>query len=170
MGHIHAPQRVPHAPIPAEYAGSVLPLDFGEAGEAKRVVVVDVEPGRLAVTESVPIACPRPLVHVDGTWERIEARMEELRGSYVDLTVDTSAVDVALGQRARETFPFLVNVRPRRREADRAAVRERRAGRSLTELYEEYYLREHGDDHPANDLLDLLRDVLDEAEAVDAPA
>jgi len=170
MGHIHAPQRVPHAPIPAEYAGSVLPLDFGEAGEAKRVVVVDVEPGRLAVTESVPIACPRPLVHVDGTWERIEARMEELRGSYVDLTVDTSAVDVALGQRARETFPFLVNVRPRRREADRAAVRERRAGRSLSELYEEYYLREHGDDHPANDLLDLLRDVLDEAEAVDAPA
>ncbi len=41
MGHIHAPQRVPHAAIPAEYAGSLLELDFGEAGEQKRVVVVD---------------------------------------------------------------------------------------------------------------------------------
>ena len=45
MGHIHAPQTVPGAPVPAEYAGSLLALDFGEAGEHKRVVIVDVEPG-----------------------------------------------------------------------------------------------------------------------------
>ena len=38
MGHIHAPQKVPGAPVPAEYAGSLLALDFGEAGEQKRVV------------------------------------------------------------------------------------------------------------------------------------
>ena len=55
MGHIHAPQPVPGAPVPAEYAGSLLPLDFGEAGEQKRVVIVDVEPGRLATVESVPL-------------------------------------------------------------------------------------------------------------------
>ena len=55
MGHIHAPQAVPGAPVPAEYAGSLLALDFGEAGEHKRVVVVDVEPGSLAVPETVPL-------------------------------------------------------------------------------------------------------------------
>jgi len=170
MGHIHAPQRVPHAPVPAEYAGSLLPLDFGEAGEQKRAVVVDVEPGRLAVAESIPIACPRPLVHVEGTWEAIEARADELRDAYLDLTVDTSAVDVTLGQRARETFPFLVNVRPRRRDAERTADRETRRGRSLPELYDAYYRREHGPEEPPADLLDLLREVLDEAEAADAPA
>ena len=169
MGHIHAPQRVPHAPVPAEYAGSLLPLDFGEAGEQKRAVVVDVEPGRLAVAESIPIACPRPLVHVEGTWEAIEARADELRDAYLDLTVDTSAVDVTLGQRARETFPFLVNVRPRRRDAERTD-RETRRGRSLPELYDAYYRREHGPEEPPADLLDLLREVLDEAEAADAPA
>jgi len=170
MGHIHAPQRVPHAPVPAEYAGSLLPLDFGEAGEQKRVVVVDVEPGRLAVAESIPVACPRPLVHVEGTWEAIEARADELGSAYLDLTVDTSAVDVTLGQRARETFPHLVNVRPRRGDADRAAGRETRRGRSLAELYDAYYRREHAPEEPPADLLDLLREVLDEAEAADAPA
>jgi len=170
MGHIHAPQRVPHAPVPAEYAGSLLPLDFGEAGEQKRVVVVDVEPGRLAVAESIPIACPRALVHAEGTWEAIEARADELGDSYLDLTVDTSAVDVTLGQRARETFPFLVNVRPRRRDAERGAQREKRRGRSLAELYDAYYRREHGEEEPPADLIDLLREVLDEAEAADAPA
>ena len=55
MGHIHAPQQVPGAPVPADYAGSLLALDFGEAGEQKRVVIVDVEPGRLAAIESVPL-------------------------------------------------------------------------------------------------------------------
>jgi len=170
MGHIHAPQRVPHAPVPAEYAGSLLPLDFGEAGEDKRVVVVDVEPGRLAVAESVPVPCPRPLVRVAGTWEAIEARAEELADTYLDLTVDTSAVDVTLGQRARETFPMLVNVRPRRRETDRGSAREPRRSRSLAQLYDAYFRREHAEEAPPADLLDLLRDVLDEAEVADAPA
>ena len=70
MGHIHAPQPVPGAPVPAEYAGSLLCLDFGEAGERKRVVVVDVEPGRLATIESVPLTSGRPLERVTGTWAR----------------------------------------------------------------------------------------------------
>jgi DNA repair protein SbcD/Mre11 len=170
MGHIHAPQRVPHAAVPAEYAGSLLPLDFGEAGERKRVVVVDVEPGRLAVAESVPLACPRPLERVQGTWEQIEARADELRGCYLDLTVDTSAVDVTLGQRAREAFPLAVNVRPRRQDAERTASRETRRDRSWAELYEAYFRREHSDEEPPADLIDLFRDVLDQAEASDATA
>jgi exonuclease SbcD len=45
LGHIHAPQAVPGALVPAEYAGSLLQLDFGEAGEAKRVVIVETSPG-----------------------------------------------------------------------------------------------------------------------------
>src|SRR5207244_7417076 len=64
LGHIHAPQPVPGAPVPAQYAGSLLPLDFGEAGEVKRVVLVDAAPGQLAVAESIPIAYPRPLIRL----------------------------------------------------------------------------------------------------------
>src|SRR4030042_367469 len=36
LGHIHAPQGVPGVLVPAEYAGSLLPLDFGEAGGGRR--------------------------------------------------------------------------------------------------------------------------------------
>src|SRR5262249_17047872 len=36
LGHIHAPQPIPGSPVPGQYAGSLLPLDFGEAGERKR--------------------------------------------------------------------------------------------------------------------------------------
>jgi exonuclease SbcD len=73
MGHIHAPQTVPGAPVPAEYAGSLLGLDFGEAGEAKRVVLVDAEPGRLALAETIPLEQGRRLVRMTGSWDEIES-------------------------------------------------------------------------------------------------
>jgi exonuclease SbcD len=60
LGHIHAPQPVAGVrAASARYAGSPLQLDFGEAGEAKSVVIVDANPGR-------PIrVLPRPLT---GGW------------------------------------------------------------------------------------------------------
>src|SRR6516165_2077220 len=40
LGHIHKPQRVQAAPVPTEYAGSPLQLDFGETGQQKSFVVI----------------------------------------------------------------------------------------------------------------------------------
>ena len=55
-------------------------------------------------------------------------------------------------------------------DAERTSERATRRGRSLAELYDSYYRREHGQEEPPADLLDLLRGVLDEAEAADASA
>jgi exonuclease SbcD len=162
MGHIHAPQRVPGAPVPAEYAGSLLALDFGEAGEQKRVVLVDVEPGALAVPESVPIMGGRPLVRVTDDWDGIEARAEELRDCYLDLTVRSTGTDTTLAERARDAFPFLVKIRAQRPATE--GERARRApGRSWDQQYADYYRQEHDEDAP-EDLLALMREVLEEAE------
>jgi exonuclease SbcD len=163
MGHIHAPQAVPGAPVPAEYAGSLLPLDFGEAGETKRVVIVDAEPGRLAVAQTVPIEAGRRLVRVTGTWDQIEARAEELRDRYCDLTVMTAGTDGTLAERAREAFPFLVKVRAHR-PASAAAERLVKGARGWDELYADYYRREHEQDAPP-DLISLFREILEEADA-----
>ena len=73
-GHEIARQRVPGAPGPAEYAGSLLPLDFGEANEEKRVVIVEAEPRSLARVTSVPLETPTrtPLIRADRTWEELQ--------------------------------------------------------------------------------------------------
>ena len=88
MGHIHAPQPVPGALVPAEYAGSLLQLDFGEAGERKRVVLVDAEPGLPARVSEVPITGGRSLRRPAGRWEEILAT-DGLDDAYLDLTVRT---------------------------------------------------------------------------------
>jgi exonuclease SbcD len=161
MGHIHAPQPVPSAPVPAEYAGSLLALDFGEAGERKRVVLVDAEPGARATIRSVELTAGRPLVRVADTWDGIAARADELREAYLDLTVTTAATDTGLAERARETFPYLVNVRAHRPATERAE-RLVKGHRSWSELYVDYYRAEHGEE-PPDDLLQVLGEILEEA-------
>ncbi len=160
LGHIHAPQPVPGAPVPAAYAGSLLPMDFGEAGEAKRVVIVDVEPGRLATLRSVPIHAGRPLQQVRGTWEEVAARANELADSYLDLTISVGGPDPELGRRAAALFPYLVRVRA---ERPIQARRERSIGArpSDDELYAAFVRATTGEDAPA-ELAQLFRDTMEE--------
>jgi len=167
MGHIHAPQSIPGAPVPGEYAGSLLSLDFGEAGEHKRVVVVDVEPGRLATIRSVPLTSGRPLERVTGTWDEIEAGAGELKERFLDLTVQVGGADTDLARRATEAFPYLVNVRALRPEGRRSPRAEGRARPTDEELFAEFTRRTTGEDPPP-DLVGLFRAVLEEA--ADAPA
>lgn len=159
MGHIHAPQPVPGANVPAEYAGSLLELDFGEAGEQKRVVIVDAEPGRPASVTSKPLSSGRRLIQAAGTWEELAARTD-LDDAYLDLAVATDGPEPGLGAIAAERFPYLVKV---------AAIYERPEMEEVTrgqlpwdQVYAEYYERERGE--PASeDLLAAFREVADEA-------
>ncbi len=159
LGHIHAPQPVPGSKVPAEYAGSLLELDFGEAGEEKRVVIVDVEPGLPAALRSVPLQAGRRLVRARGEWGELMTR-DDLRESFLDLTVDTAGPDPGLVDRAREEYDFLVNVRAEypRAEADAST----RIGKTLDELYGVYYLETEGV-AASDELLAAFREVMEEA-------
>lgn len=161
MGHIHAPQSVPGAPVPAEYAGSLLQLDFGEAGEEKRVVVVDAKPGIHAKTRSIAITSGRRLVQVSGSWDDIAAR-DDLDDAYLDLSVTTTGPQPGLMDEARERFEHVVKVRA---EYERVEVERRGAiGRPLDELYVEYHEKAHST--PASDaLMDLFGQISDEVDS-----
>ena len=167
LGHIHAPQAIPGSPVPGQYAGSLLPLDFGEAGETKRVVIVDAEPGRLATVSSIPLASGRPLVRAEGTWDELDARAGELRDVYLDLTVRVGGTDTDLGRRAADSFPFLVNVRPYRPTGEPRARSVADQRPTDDEQYADYYRRDTGEEPPPA-LLGLLREILEEG--ADAPA
>jgi exonuclease SbcD len=159
LGHIHAPQPVPGAKVPAEYAGSLLELDFGEAGERKRVVVVDAVPGRPAAVRSIPLEGGRRLVRAAGEWGDL-LRRDDLREAYLDLTVETAGPDPGLADRAREEFDHLVKVRAEypRAETDRPS----NAALSLDERYAAYLTEREGVE-PDPALLEVFRTVMEEA-------
>lgn len=159
MGHIHAPQSVPHANVPAEYAGSLLELDFGEAGETKRVVVVDVEPGVPATIESIALTAGRRLKRLTGRWDEL-GETSDHDDDYLDLVVETDGPDPGLLDRARERFPYVVKVRA---DYEREAVDVTAASkRPLEESYAAYLSHETGlQADPA--LVDLFTQIEEEA-------
>src|SRR5919201_2691538 len=71
LGHIHLPQALPRRGVPGRYAGSPIPLDFGEERERKEVVVVEAEPGCPARVTPHPLTAGRPLRTIVGTLEEI---------------------------------------------------------------------------------------------------
>lgn len=162
LGHIHAPQSIPGVQVPGEYAGSLLELDFGEAGEQKRVVVIDVEPGLPANVRSVPVKGGRRLMRPVGPWEKVIAEVGVYE-SYLDLTVETAGPDPGLADRAREEFDYLVRVRaeyPRPEVADPGPA----VARTLEEHYADYYEQREGA-VPRDSLLAAFREVLEEVSA-----
>jgi exonuclease SbcD len=159
LGHIHAPQPVPGARVPAEYAGSLLELDFGEAGEGKRVVIVDAEPGRPATVQSRQLTAGRRLVRAAGTWQEVLGR-DDVYEAYLDLTVATAGPDPGLADRAREEFDYLVKVRAEYPRAE--SSEESRRGRSLDELYALYYVEAESVE-PDDALMATFREVQEEA-------
>ncbi len=143
LGHIHAPQPVPGVAVPAEYAGSLLQLDFGEAGEAKRVVLVEASPGVPASIESIPVTAGKPLLRVSGSWSQIGGR-DDLDGAWLDLVVDTDGPDPGLADTARERFDGVVKVQARYERPSGDDTARRTSGRPWIDLYGEYHQATYG--------------------------
>ena len=159
MGHIHAPQAVPGSPVPAQYAGSLLQLDFGEAGEEKRVVIVESDPGSPAIVTSVPLASGLPLVRFEGPWSDI-ASNDKLVDSYLDLVLHIERPQPGLLEEVHERFPLVVKVRLVLPEIEEGGAD--RSTKAWDELYVDYVQLDTGEE-PSEGLLAAFRSVMDEA-------
>ncbi|GEM_PF-696485 len=178
MGHIHAPQSIKNSSVPAEYAGTLLPLDFGERNERKRVVVVEAVPGTPVRIESVELATAsrRPLVRLTGDWEAImDARnklltelplsnphLDPSEGPYFDIVVETDGADLGLGDMVRENFANVVKVRSNYEHFDIPV--ESRRNKPFAESYKEYFQAEYGR-VPDADLMNVFAQVLEQTES-----
>ena len=110
LGHIHKPQVV-EAPSPAQYAGSPLQLDFGEAGEVKSFVVIDARPRQPARAERVPYVGGVVLAKVRATLAELDSQREQLLSAgLLHVTVPLDAPDADLNSKVRRLLPNAVTV------------------------------------------------------------
>ena len=72
FGHIHDPQLLPGGAAQGRYAGSLIPLDFGEGRQAKHAVLVTIADGVQVETHDLPGG--RPLTEFAGKLADLEAR------------------------------------------------------------------------------------------------
>jgi exonuclease SbcD len=142
LGHIHSPQRVPTVPAPAEYAGSPLQMDFGEAGEDKSWVLLDLRAGQPARIERVPYRGGRRLEILRTTLEALERDAEARRGDdalfWVKVALDVP--DPELNRRVRQLLPGAVKVEVETKRFTPVAVPDRPPRGALpTEHFRSYY-------------------------------
>jgi len=164
LGHLHRSQEI--VPRQAYYSGSLIQLDFGEAGQQKSVNVVEVTPGRPAHMEPVPLTAGRRLRDLgrprDGlTLEQLEALAPDVDDAYLRVFVRVDRPFQSLADRVRELLPNTLDIVVEKTEEREAAEPADLMRLSPTELFLAYYRDGHTAEPPA-DLMQLFGQLYEE--------
>ena len=107
FGHIHDPQPLPGS-APGRYAGSLIPLDYGEGRQTKHAVVVTIGDDVQVAERELPPG--RPLESFAGTLRELEARATDgaLDGCFLKAVVRSDDPLPELADRVAEWSPDCV--------------------------------------------------------------
>jgi DNA repair protein SbcD/Mre11 len=165
LGHLHKPQQI-DIPVPAYYAGSLLQMDFGEAGEEKTFVVVTASPGEPATVEHVPYEGGLPLVDLRATLTELEESADQNRTGWLRVTVPLTEKDPDLNRKVRELLPNALVVRAELPEVEEPPDIRLESGIPPVGHYANYHLRMH--QQPAElAVLDTFQDLYDQVSVED---
>jgi exonuclease SbcD len=170
LGHVHMPQDAVLAN--AYYSGSLLQCDFGEAGQVKRVNIIDVAPGRMAKVSHVPLRSIRQLRNIGSAKQGVsldeiralggETQTGKLADAYLKVWVKVDRPLPGLAAQVRELLPNAVDVVVERPAEERPDA-QRLEGMSPGELFVSYYRRQHADTAPPEELTALFNRLHEEA-------
>lgn len=79
LGHLHMAQKAGDSEK-VRYSGSPLPMGFGEAEQAKKVIVADFMNQTLSISE-FPVPCFQELIRITGDIDSISEKIAELKSS-----------------------------------------------------------------------------------------
>jgi DNA repair protein SbcD/Mre11 len=162
LGHLHRSHRLHAAPVPAQYAGSPLQLDFGEQGQSKSVALVHATAGQPARVETIPLLAGRSLRTVEGTLEDLRAMAAHFGSDYLRVYVRLAEPVTALADQVREFLPNAVQVRPSFSAVPSLSHSQPGPRSSPAEQFTDWHLRHHT--VPASEpLLGVFRKLYEEA-------
>ncbi|NLC52259.1 MAG: exonuclease SbcCD subunit D [Firmicutes bacterium] len=167
LGHLHRPQTVANAPTTVFYSGSPLAYSFSEAGQAKVVALIELQPGEKAEVRQLHLSSGRPLVRWRAVGGIEEVKRWIAAGRDADAWIDLEIhVDDALPVREcgvlRELHEGIVNIRPVLPEMGEEVGIEERSRLPLDRLFCEFYSRQTGGGRPDDELVKLFLELVGE--------
>jgi DNA repair protein SbcD/Mre11 len=163
LGHIHRPQKI-EGPVPAFYAGSLLQMDFGEAGEEKTFIAVTASPGEPVDPEDIehiPYEGGQPLLDIRAPLEELEETADNYRTGWLRVTVPLTDRDPDLNRKVRELLPNALVVRAELPEPEEQPDIRLEKGVSPVAHYGAYHLRVHEREADL-DVLETFQDLYDQ--------
>ncbi len=168
LGHVHKPQQIAAA-ARADYAGSLLQLDFGEAEQERSVNLVELKPGLPPDVRRIAITGGRRLKNVTARLADLPQMAAQQGDAYLRVTVELDEFVPALAQQVREWLPNAVDVTPPILPVDATPAHEalERHGLQPDELFARFYRTQRGTDAPP-ELVNLFKQLHAEAERASA--
>jgi DNA repair protein SbcD/Mre11 len=160
LGHLHRTQQLPGG-APIWYCGSPIQVDFGEGGDQKHVLLVDIEPGKPAKITERPLTTPRRLRTIEGTMAQLRAVADEVGDDLLRVIV-TEPGRAGLANDIRDLLPNAIDIRLQRTEHSERTGSQR-SGRSPHELFSSYLAEQEIVDERLDQLFaTLLAEVIEE--------
>jgi len=169
LGHVHNPDQPSLRLTNAQYSGSLLQCDFGEAGQKKRVNIVEASARKRARTEVVELASIRQLRnlgshHAGLALDELKLQAAEISPEdYVKVWVKVDRPLPGLAEQVRELLPNAVDIVVERTQDDGEQQVPRTAGMSPADLFAAYHRAAHNDAEPGPELLALFSQLFEEA-------
>lgn len=170
LGHLHRPQNVNQAKSLTRYAGSPLAYSFSEAGQAKSVTKLVIQPGQEVELEEIYLSSGKPLVRWKATegLQQVYHWLEQGRDkqAWVDVELHVrDSLSIEEIQRLRKSHPGFVHIRPVFTGLDMEQVeREEQNALALDELFRRFYHRQTGGAEPEPELVQLFLELIEEGE------
>lgn len=161
LGHIHKNQKVKGSGADTRYCGSLLQLDFGERGQDKAVLVVDVKAGRPPKVTEVPIDAGRKLVEVNATLDELAGLAPGLGDAYLRVNLSVDSPIPGISDQVRAALPNALDIRLVLPETESEAARTSLRALDPKTQFVSYYSAVHTTE-PNDDLLAAFDRVYEE--------
>lgn len=170
LGHLHRPQAVKGNGI-IRYSGSPLAYSFSEEGQAKSVMLLDIQPGAEPRAEESFLRSGRPLVKwscrggLEEAWRWIEEGRNA--NAFIDLEISlTESMSMADIQKLRKSHEGIVHIRPVYPGQALEETLIQRSQMPVDELFRKFYQQQTGGAQPEAELVELFMELLSEDEPV----
>lgn len=164
LGHLHRYQLIKGHQNPVVYSSSPLCYSFSEAGQQKKVVIVEIQPGKEANVQAITLHSGKSLLRK--TFDHVDAAVEWLTGNpyaLVELTmISETFMSSADLKRLHESHDGIIHIIPVVKKLLNESVRTEeviRLDQDIHSLFEDYFVYKHGQ-MPNDDIKSLFKEVL----------
>lgn len=166
IGHLHRMHRVDSAPCPVYYSGSPLSYSFAEANQKKYILMIDVEPGKVASVQELELSKGKTLLRkrAEGLDEALQW-LNENPDCLVELTMVT---DTFLTAQERKQLSAahdgIVAIIPEVKNASEFSGGNKKSidlTKTMEELFVDYFRHRKGQE-PNEEILKLFTEILAE--------
>jgi len=162
LGHLHKFIEIGQGTAPVIYSGSPLAYSFSESGQKKQVVIVDLEPNKIAQYRNIILEKGRPLVKI--RFKDIDEAvlwLHENKFALVELTIESdkflTASDLKRIHEAHDGIIHIIPVISKKQSAENSKVSVN-LDQDMKDLFKDFFKSKYGQD-PNEELLTLFDEV-----------